>query len=379
MSEPLSQIPGGLRYYFGREARLRRSIEDIAMSVLDGWSYEEISTPTVDYYSLFDRAMGHSESNHAFRFTDVDGRLLALRPEVTSSVARAAATLFAASERPLRLCYTASVFRQQPRTHAEWRRELTQIGCELTGMHTTAADMELLIIASEILERLGLGEDYLITLNNIDIFNGVAASLGLDAASRDEMRRSVDARDGDELERFLAPHASATDRRAFAELTQLSGKRETLDKARGVIRNARSIAGLEHLESLWRIIESLDLADHCEIDLGDVSRLDYYTGLTFKIYVEGAGVRMGSGGRYDGLSANFGKAEPAIGFVLDLEALTDVLLARRADPALSPVSKGAARRITNSDPALLFREATRQRAEGQRVLVDFGEVTKCPN
>ena len=157
MSEPLSQIPRGLRYYFGHEARLRRSIEDVAMAVLDGWSYEEIATPTVDYYSLFDRAMGHSESQQAFRFMDVDGRLLALRPDVTSPVARAAATLFAANERPLRLCYTAPVFRQQARTHAEWRRESTQIGCEMMGANTIAADIELLVIACEVLDRLRLG------------------------------------------------------------------------------------------------------------------------------------------------------------------------------------------------------------------------------
>src|SRR5262249_49053827 len=265
-----------------REARLRRSIENTAMTVLDGWSYEEITTPTVDYYSLFDRAMGHSESHHAFRFTDTDGRLLALRPDVTSSIARAAATLFASSERPLRLCYGASVFRQQSRTRAEWRRESTQIGCELTGTNTLAADLELLLIASEMLGRLGLGESYVITLNNVEIFNGVAANLALDGAERDEMRRLIDARDGMELERFLAPHAMAEERGAFARLTQLSGKRDTLDKARAVITNPRSVAGLNHLERLWSVVETLGLSDCFEIDLGDVSRLDYYTGLTFK-------------------------------------------------------------------------------------------------
>ena len=371
MSEPLSQIPGGLRYYFGREARLRRSIEDTAMSVLDGWSYQEITTPTVDYYSLFDRAMGHSESHHAFRFTDTDGRLLALRPDVTSAVARAAATLFGSTERPLRLCYAASVFRQQPRTRAEWRRESTQIGCELTGANTLAADLELLVMASEILNRLGLNGNFVITVNNIEIFNGVAANLDLDVSARDEMRRLIDARDAVELERFLTPHAPAEERRAFARLTQLAGKRDTLDKARSVITNPRSVAGLYHLESVWRVVESLGLADYFEIDLGDVSRLDYYTGLTFKVYVAGAGARMGSGGRYDGLTAKFGKAEPAIGFVLDLEALTDVLLARSGDLTLTRAPQREALRISNDDPALLFREAMNLRAEDARVLVKF--------
>ena len=124
--EPLSNIPAGMRYYFGREARLRRAVEDDVMRVFDGWGYEEIATPTVDYYALFERGMGRDEASRSFRFTDTDGRLLALRPDVTSAVARAAATLFATRPRPLRFCYAASVFRQRPRTHAEWRRQRSE-------------------------------------------------------------------------------------------------------------------------------------------------------------------------------------------------------------------------------------------------------------
>ena len=89
-TEPLSRIPTGMRYYFGPEARLRRTVEETAMNIFDGWSYEEITTPTVDYYSLFEHGMGRVEAHRAFRFTDTDGRLLALRPDVTSAAARAA-------------------------------------------------------------------------------------------------------------------------------------------------------------------------------------------------------------------------------------------------------------------------------------------------
>src|SRR2546423_8546822 len=173
MSEPLSKIPSGMRYYFGQEARLRRSIEETAMTIFDGWSYEEITTPTVDYYSLFEHGMGRAEAHRAFRFTDTDGRLLALRPDVTSAAARAAATLFAERKRPLRLCYAAPVFRQQPQSHAEWRRESTQIGCELIGANTQTADLEILAIACELLQRLHLGDSYSITLNDVCFFNGV--------------------------------------------------------------------------------------------------------------------------------------------------------------------------------------------------------------
>jgi len=163
----LSRIPSGMRYYIGAEARLRRAVEDTAMAVFDGWAYEEVVTPAVDYYSLFEQGMGHAEAHRAFRFTDSDGELLALRPDVTSSVARAAASLLAQRPRPLRLCYAAPVFKQQQQSHAEWRRESTQLGCELIGAGAPAADLEVLLMAAEILSRLGLDQKYRITINSV--------------------------------------------------------------------------------------------------------------------------------------------------------------------------------------------------------------------
>src|SRR6185369_8808287 len=200
----ISRIPAGMRYYIGAEARLRRTIEDTAMSVFAAWSYEEVITPSVDYYDLFEQGMGQAEAQRGFRFTDNDGRLLALRPDVTSSVARMAATLLSERVRPLRFCYAAPVFRQQPHSHAEWRRENTQLGCELIGVSGHEADLEVLRLATEILAQLDLQANYCITINNVEIFNGVAAHLDLEAADREWLRRLIDTRETAEMQRFLA-------------------------------------------------------------------------------------------------------------------------------------------------------------------------------
>jgi ATP phosphoribosyltransferase regulatory subunit len=313
-----------MRYYIGAEARLRRTIEDTAMSVFAAWSYEEVITPSVDYYDLFEQGMGQTEAQRGFRFTDNDGRLLALRPDVTSSVARMAATLLSERARPLRFCYAAPVFRQQTQSHAEWRRENTQLGCELIGVGGHDADLEVLRLAAEILSRLELQANYCITINNVEIFNGVAAHLNLPPLAREQLRRLIDTRETAELQRFLAAYPDG-DARAFLHPTQLTGKREVLNAARNTIANSRSVAALDSLEKLWSAIESLGLADRSEIDLTDVSSLDYYTGLSMKVFVPGAGTSVGRGGRYDGLTGNFGRAEPAVGFVLNLDALTEVL------------------------------------------------------
>jgi len=235
--------------------------------------------------------------------------------------------------------------------------------------------MEVLAIACEVLRRLHLGRGYVITLNDVEVFNGVAESLGFDSATRDQLRQLVDGRNVADLESFLTSRASAEDCQAISQLIRLSGKRETLDRARGVITNARSGAALDRLENLWRIIESLGLTDHFEIDLGDVSRLDYYTGLTFKVYIEGAGARVGSGGRYDNLTANFGKSEPAVGFVLDLDALAGLLLSGNNGAMLTAPSERKAQCISDDDLSVLFGEAIERRARGERVVISSREVT----
>jgi ATP phosphoribosyltransferase regulatory subunit len=357
-----------MRYYSGPEARFRRAIENAMISVFDGWSYEEITTPTIDYYSLFEHGMGRAQAHHAFRLSDTDGRMLAVRPDVTSLVARAAATLFVERERPLRLCYVAPIFRQQPQSHADWKRESTQIGGELIGANSESADMEILAIICEVLEGLKLDRQALITLNDVEVFNGIAEQLKLDPDARDKMRDLVDARNAADLECFLTLYSSAADAKAFAQLVRLSGKLNILNEARRLITNPRSGLALKRLERLWSVIESLQLADRFGIDLGDVSRLDYYSGLTFKIYVSGAGTRIGSGGRYDGLTASFGKSEPAVGFVFELDTLTEVLR-RRPDESGSIKQPTSARKLTGQGMRDLFAAARNRRAAGERIVI----------
>jgi ATP phosphoribosyltransferase regulatory subunit len=184
--------------------------------------------------------------------------------------------------------------------------------------------LEVLRLAAEILSRLNLQSRYCITINNVEIFNGVAAQMNLETPAREQLRRLIDTREADELQRFLTNYGNG-ETRAFAQPTELTGKRNVIEAARRTITNQRSVAALDSLDELWTEIESLGLEDSFEIDLGDVSSLDYYTGLSLKVFVHGAGSSVGRGGRYDGLTGSFGRAEPAVGFVLNLDALTEVL------------------------------------------------------
>jgi ATP phosphoribosyltransferase regulatory subunit len=84
----LTKIPAGVQYFFDDEVKRRRYVERRAMDVFAGWSYDEIILPIFDYHDLFARGMGEEKAERTYRFVDRDGALLALRPELTSLVAR---------------------------------------------------------------------------------------------------------------------------------------------------------------------------------------------------------------------------------------------------------------------------------------------------
>lgn len=359
----LAKIPSGVQYIFDAEVRVRRFVEREVMRVFAGWSYDEIILPIFDYADLFALGMGKEQAEMTYRFTARDGKLLALRPEMTSLVARTVATRFRERPRPIRLSYSGEVFRwDEPRAGRQY--EFHQIGLEHVGSARLEADMEVLIVAIEALNSLGL-ESFTITLGHVDFFNGVAERLELADNQRREMREIIDRRETERLNRFLEKYADGTSRQSFCRLAMLAGRREILAEARHLISNAKSIAALDQIERVYEIAEAIDIDRYIEIDLGDVGGLDYYTGLTFKIYAEGLGGALGRGGRYDQLLASFGRPESAVGFSLCLDWLAALLApgirskAARPDEAISLEAGG--------DIASAFKEAKRHRSEGRKV------------
>jgi ATP phosphoribosyltransferase regulatory subunit len=359
MTQQISKIPKGVRYFFGEEVSHRRAIEQQILSVFNGWSYSEIVLPIFDYHELFALGMGKEAAGRTYRFVDHDGELLALRPDLTSLVARTVATRFSGLERPIRLCYSGEVFRYQE-AHEQRPHDLHQLGLEHIGNDRLEADVEVLLVAIEALTRLGLS-DFKITLGQVDFFNGIARNLGLDAEQVRTMRLLVDSRNAEKLERFLTGYCSPEEGTRFCRLTQLAGKRDVLSEADALVTNETSRAALQELNDILRIAEALGIDRYIDIDLGDVYGLDYYTGVTYKIYGYGLGFPIGSGGRYDGLLKNFGFDEPAVGFQLSLDLLAQVV------PQVEGPSRSAERLFATEELETVFQKAQRLREEGKRV------------
>jgi len=370
MNSDLSKIPSGARYFFDDEVRLRRSIEREVMSVFAGWSYAEVILPIFDYQDLFSRGMGRTRASKTYTFTDREGSLLALRPDLTSLVARTVATRFAERTRPLRLCYSGEIFRfDEPRAGRQY--EFHHIGIEHIGNNRLEADVEVLLVAIESLWRLGI-DDFRIAIGSAGFFNGIAERLNLDQSSREKMRRLIDSRNLSELITMVTGLTDGEHAAAFGQLIRLSGKREIIENARGLVSNDKSRSALDDLQAIFEIATALDIDRYIEIDLGDVGGLDYYTGLTFHIYVPNLGVAVGGGGRYDQLIGNFGKAEPAVGFSLCLDWLAQQIVRRGKDKSL--LSETPAEILnSNNDLIATFLDAKRLRLSGKSVEIRTGK------
>ena len=353
----LAQIPPGTQILIGDAVRRRRAVEKAIFSVFEGWSYEEIIPPMLDYFDVFVRGMGQDLEDRIYRFIDREGNILALRPEFTSLLAKTAATRLAAEPQPVRLSYSGEVLRFETPKGGQ-QREFAQIGIEHYGGSPSRADVEVLLVCMEGLSRLGVA-DFQINLGSVGFFGGLADGLGIDAEQFGELRKLLNLKDHSGLDRLLRKLGlEERSREALRAVPHLTGGREVIGRARALAGNERSLGALEHLDSIYSIFEDLGLAGHLTIDLGEIRGFDYYSGILFKAYVPGLGFEVASGGRYDGLPAQFGRDFPAVGFSFSLD---------RLEQAIGPESIPRDRDAERPAEASSFVEAVGFRRAGKTV------------
>ena len=314
---PAATPPGALDLT-GDAARRRRALQRAAVAVLERGRYEELIPPTFEYEDVFLRAGGAGVAERLLRFPDRDGRILSLRYDFTSSIARIAATTFAGASLPLRLSYSGNVYRQEPERGGR-PRETLQVGAELLGDGSLQADVEIVRLTLDLIRSAGL-EDFQVNLGHVGVLApGLAA---LEEPLRGQVRRWIDRKDRAGLTRALAEHGG--DAATLVHLPFVIGRRDALETALGEAPPA-AVAGLRHLLALDDALDDGERG-HVVYDLGEVRGLDYYTGVHFEVFVSGTGRAAGAGGRYDELMGRFGRPIPAVGVSLDLDAIAEVPL-----------------------------------------------------
>lgn len=318
---PISNIPPGSQDLLADDVRRRRKVQASWFALAEERGYAEVIPPTFEYEEVFTLGAGADLSSRLVRFVDRDGRLVALRADFTSSIARVAASRLASAPLPLRLSYAGKVYRQEPDGGGR-SRELFQLGGELIGAPDVEADVEVLRLVLDLLHRLEI-RDFQINVGEVGFVRPLLQALPADAAAH--IRGAIDRKDRAELaaavERWSLPAAEG---RALAEIPELIGRGEMLGHARDLAVGAEAERAIDRLR---RIDEALTDRErrHVVYDLGEIRGLGYYTGMQFELFVAGVGRAVGYGGRYDALLALYGADRPAVGFALETDMLADLL------------------------------------------------------
>lgn len=312
-----SQLPVGVRDLLPYEAREKRYLENQFIGLVEGWGYQEVVTPTFELYNVIS---SQEDDDKVFKFLDRKGHLLALRSDMTTPIARLAASRLKDEILPLRLHYLSNVFSfEEPQVGRQ--RETYQAGIELIGTNLPESDAEVIALAIESIKRSGL-EYFQISLGQIDVFNGLMEDMGLSDEVIRLVKHTIGNRDFVGLEELLEEnHISQENRDSIIKLTMLHGGREVIEVAKSLCKNPKAIKALENLSEVYEVIEDYGLVDKISIDLGLLRGFDYYTGIVFEGYTSTVGAPICGGGRYDGLLGQFGWDVPATGFALDIDRI----------------------------------------------------------
>lgn len=318
---PLSHVPPGSQDLLLDDVRRRRRVQGAWFSLAEEHGYGEVIPPTFEYEEVFTRGAGPELASRLIRFLDRDGRVVALRADFTSAIARLAATKLAAAPLPLRLCYAGKVYRQEPEGGGR-RRESFQLGAELIGSPGPEADVEVLRMVTGFLRGLRI-RDFQLNVGDIRFVRPLLA--GLEPESAQRLRDAIDRKDRAALaEGAREMGAPAAVARALVELPELIGRGPVLQRARSLASGAEAEAAIERLRAVDALLTPEE-REHVVYDLGEIRGLGYYTGVQFEVFVAGVGRAVGFGGRYDDLLALYGADRPAVGFALETDALAELL------------------------------------------------------
>ncbi|HBY57518.1 MAG TPA: ATP phosphoribosyltransferase regulatory subunit [Candidatus Atribacteria bacterium] len=313
-------IPKGLNDLLPGEVLKRRFLENKISKLFTQWGYQEIVTPTFEFYETLAKGAGTTMKKEMIKFLDREGNIIALRPEMTTPIARVASTKMQQEPKPLRFYYIGNVFRYNDFKMGS-QREFCQAGIELIGLNSEVADAEVIALAVECLKNCGL-KKFFIDIGHINFFNGIMQSIKIEEKRKLQTKEAILNKDFVLLEKILSSEDIEDKEKEFIlKMPTLRGREEVLEEAEKMISNKLSLSALKEIKKVYTLLRNYGLEEHILIDLGIVRDFDYYTGIIFEGYTDYLGFPICGGGRYDNLCSKFGENLPSTGFAIGLERL----------------------------------------------------------
>ncbi len=283
-------------------------------------------------YGLYQENRSFLSSEQVITFTDLDGRLLALKPDVTLSIAKTAQP---APGETLRYYYHENVYRPSAESHTF--KEISQMGLEMLGAVGEAQVQQAVCLAARSLDALGA--DWVLEVSHMGYLFGLFDALGVPDAARAKLLEKLREKNAHEL-RAAAGAAGLADAAAdiLCSVLSLCGSyADTLAKAAALCRNDVMRAAVAELEALAVPLEKA--GGVIRLDMTLAGEMEYYNGLVFQGYLKALPRPLLKGGRYDLLMQKFTPGAGAIGFAVYLDELD------RLSAPLPPVQKNSTDRV----------------------------------
>ncbi|MEQ9641261.1 MAG: ATP phosphoribosyltransferase regulatory subunit [Alphaproteobacteria bacterium] len=273
--------------------------------------YERVKPPLVEFEESLLTGPGQSVSRHMFRLMDpITQRMMGVRADMTTQLARIAVTRLKGRPRPLRLCYSGQVLRVRG-TQLRPERQFAQAGVELIGADALAADAEMVLLAAEALRGVGI-DNLSIDLTVPLLVPTICEGLGFNGEAAEAARRALDRRDGGAVARIPEPAGGL-----FAALMGAAGPAgEALAKLAALDLPAAAGEAVTRLGDLVALLAQADPDLALTVDPAESRDFEYQTGVSFTLFARGVRGELGRGGRYD-----LATRETATGFTLYMDSV----------------------------------------------------------
>ncbi len=331
-----------MRDFYPQQMFQRRWLEDLWRQVSLRNGFVEYDGPILEHLELLTAKSGQEIVEQLFSLKDRAGRDLAIRPEITPTLARMVNQRVESLPKPIRwfsiprLCRTEQPQRGRLREFFQWN-------IDILGVDSPVADAECIFVAVDLLRALGLkAKDVVVRISSRELLAALLKEVGFSAEQVDTAYRLLDKRGKIPDEAFEAQlQQVVTDEKLRQGLQRISSYR-TLDEIMsqpGLTSQPRLAA--QRLAEVFSVLATLGVADYCSFDIGIVRGLAYYTGTVFEIFDRAGELRaIGGGGRFDDLlKALAGPNMPAVGFGIGDVILTEVLAEKGLLPDAAKTSE----------------------------------------
>lgn len=331
MKKDLLHTPEGVRDIYNGECARKLVLQSRLRDVCVLYGYNDIQTPSFEFFDVFNKERGSVPSNEMFKFFDRYGNTLVLRPDMTPAIARTAAKYFSEHVLPLKLCYTGNTFINVSKYYQGKLKENTNIGAELIGDSSIDADFEIISMVIDCMKNAGVKE-FQVEVGNVMYFKGLLDEAGISGDDEEMLVSLIQEKNYLGVEELLNTlNIDKHIAKVLLELPQLFGSVEVLEKAKSLTNNEEALAAIDRLYELYELLKVTGKDKYISFDLGELSNHAYYTGIIFHAYTFGTGEPVINGGRYDKLIGQFGCDKASIGFSINVDRLMTAIMRQGLD------------------------------------------------